>query len=147
MVGSVRFVVPSRFRHCLAAIIAIALSVEGHAEASEFIEISVPPRDGRFYSQRDLVAACNHQLGESRPLDHVPAGESELTGIERAALLLAAESGLIQIQIEKDRLPLRIPDPQDDQQRRRLERLFGVALAEFHRRVMAKRRMNVIRGG
>ncbi|MBI3463835.1 MAG: alpha/beta hydrolase [Planctomycetes bacterium] len=118
-----------------AAIIAIALLVTGSNWDSEFIEISVPLRDGRFYSQREFVAQCNRLLGASRSIATVPPGESELTGADRAALLLAAETGLLQLRIEQDRLLLRIPSPQDDRQRhsqrRKLERLFGTPLPDW----------------
>ena len=102
------------------------------ASAAEFIELTVPLQQGRFYSLRDFCRESNRKLGTNYPAGAVADRRLELTANEKAALALANDAGIMQSRIEPDRLILLVPNHEDDrfrhENRRRLERLLGIPL-------------------
>ncbi|HEV7226471.1 MAG TPA: alpha/beta fold hydrolase [Pirellulales bacterium] len=103
--------------------------------AGEFIELTIPLEEGRFYSPREFCAASNEKLGTHYILDQIPDRSIELTAVERAALVLANETGLLQVSVTPDRLVISVPNHEDDRVRRRrrerLEKLLHVPLTEW----------------
>lgn len=103
--------------------------------ANEFIEIQIALEEGQFYDLRDLYRQCNEKLGTRISIETIPARKIKLTSAERAGLMLAAETGIVQVSIDADHLILKLPDHQDNQvrlkNRLRLERLFGIRLSEW----------------
>lgn len=112
----------------------VLLVVASHSAAAD-IELKVPLRDGRFYSLHGFIDECNDKLGMQRGQDDISDEVVELTGIERAALLLANDADLLKVRFEQDRLILIIPDSQDEVVRRRIRNrlglLFGIDLNEW----------------
>ena len=103
--------------------------------ADEFIELAIPLEDGRYYSPHDFCAASNAKLGTRYQLDQIPDRRVELTAMERAALKLANETGLLRVSIAADRLVIQVPDHEDDRvrrrQRERLEKLLHIPLTQW----------------
>jgi pimeloyl-ACP methyl ester carboxylesterase len=104
------------------------------AAEAECVEITIPLTEGRFYSPRELGRQCNEKLRTDYQIERL-SDRCELTGIERAALLLADEMGWIGVRINPDRLVLLVPDSQDAAvrlaHRRRLGRLLQMPLEEW----------------
>lgn len=103
--------------------------------AEEFIELAIPLKESRFYSPRDFCAASNEKLGTRYRLDQIPDRLIELTALERAALALANEAGLLKGSITGDQIVISVPNHEDDRvrrrQRERLERLFHIPLTAW----------------
>ena len=115
------------------AVVLLVLNAQA-ARADEWTSLSVPLRDGRFYSIADFQRQYREKFGGQ--LTIVDAGrEAELTPIERAALFVADEAKLIRVRLEPDRLTLWLPNPENDsvrkRNRRRLESLLGISLSEW----------------
>ena len=108
---------------------------QAYAGEEEFVELVIPLREGKYYSVRDFRKECNRKLGAQYDLESQPDREIELTPFERAALLLANESDLVRSSISDDCLRISIPNSENDavrrRNRKRLERLFGVAALEW----------------
>lgn len=120
-----------------AWLVAITLTLAGAAPAAaeEPIELSVPLHDGQFYTPRDFCEECNRKLGTIYPLEYISDRRIELTRLERAALVLADQAGLVDVTITADRLIITVPDGEDDEVRRRrrrqLERLLHLPLTDW----------------
>lgn len=117
---------------------AVALATLAFAQsvfAQEFIELAIPLAEGRLYSPHDFCAASNEKLGTNYNLDQISDRRIELTSLERAALALANETGLLRVSITRDRLVITVPNHEDDRvrqrQRERLEKLLHVPLTEW----------------
>lgn len=110
-----------------------ASAVLSAAEFGDVLEI--PLEQGRFYSVRELHEQYRKTQASSAPQEPVPDRRVELTGIDRAALQLAHEAGLLRVQFTEDRLLIALPDYEDDgvrrRARRRLERIFGIPLSDW----------------
>jgi hypothetical protein len=123
-----------RWLGCSCLLLLLTL-VTSPASAEEFIDLVIPLRDGRFYTLRDVCAECNRKLQTARLLDQVEDREYELTFPAKLALMAADRAELIRAKFESDRLVLSIPNAQDAQvrrqNRRRLERLLGITLADW----------------
>jgi pimeloyl-ACP methyl ester carboxylesterase len=112
------------------------LAIDCHAAFEEgCVEIVVPLRNDRFYSLHTFLSQCNSKLGAKYRLDEIPEKEMELSNLERAAVRLASDAGLVNARFEANRLTLSIPDNQDDATRRRIRdrlgRLMGVPLNQW----------------
>ncbi|HEV3004498.1 MAG TPA: alpha/beta fold hydrolase [Pirellulales bacterium] len=105
------------------------------ARADEFIDLTIPLVDGRYFSPRDFCAESNHKLHTHYPLDRIADRKIELTTLERAALILAGETGLLRVTIGDDKLVIGVPNREDDRvrhrRRRRLEKLLHVPVTEW----------------
>lgn len=117
------------------AVVLATLAFAQTVFAQEFIELAIPLAEGRFYSPHDFCAASNAKLGTNYNVDQIPDRRIELTSLERAALVLANETGLLRVSITPDQLVISVPNREDDRvrqrQRERLEKLLHVPLTEW----------------
>jgi pimeloyl-ACP methyl ester carboxylesterase len=119
---------------CVLGAVAIATAILGVAPAlaDEFVEITIPLRDGCYYSPREVCNQCNQRLGTRFPLALIPDKEQKLTDGARKALLVASLTGVLPSTIDDHQLVVKAPNPQDDSTRRRnralIERLFGISM-------------------
>jgi pimeloyl-ACP methyl ester carboxylesterase len=115
--------------------LALLICTNPASASDEFIELTIPLRQGRFYSLRDFYRESNRKLGTDYPANTIAERQLEITDGERAALLLASTAGIVQARIETDRLTILVPNHEDDrvrqQNRRRLERLLGIRLDQW----------------
>jgi pimeloyl-ACP methyl ester carboxylesterase len=133
MVAARQFV--CRFRPLGCVALFWSLFVGPEARADEFIDLTIPLVDGRYFSPRDFCAESNRKLRTHYPLDRIPDRKIELTTLERAALVLAGETGLLRVTIRDDKLVIAVPNREDDRvrrrRRRRLEKLLHVPLTDW----------------
>jgi pimeloyl-ACP methyl ester carboxylesterase len=105
------------------------------AQADEFIDLTIPLEEGHYFSPREFCAECNRKLHTHYPLEHIRDRKIKLTTLERAALVLAGEAGLIRVSIDDDKLVIGVPNREDDRVRRRirqrLEKLLHLPLSEW----------------
>ena len=90
----------------------------------ESADIVVALRDGRFYSPRAFLDACNDKLGTKYDRANVADRDLELSGVEKAALLIADDLGVLKIRFEVDRFILSIPSRREGRAHVWLERLL-----------------------
>ncbi|MCE9552611.1 MAG: putative lipase [Planctomycetes bacterium] len=119
-------------RFSYTAVTLLMLATSASISAEEFTRITIPLREGRFYSPREFCRECNRLLKTNYAPEMVAGGERELSPLDRAALLLADNAGLIRVRLDDRRLEIDIVDTQDpkvrDENRRRLERLFRISI-------------------
>jgi pimeloyl-ACP methyl ester carboxylesterase len=115
--------------------LAAFLAAAAPANADEFIDLTIPLEDGRYFSPREFCAECNRKLHAHYPLEFIRDRKVELTTLERAALVIAGETGLIRVSIDDDKLVIGVPNREDDRVRRRLrkrlEKLLHLPLTEW----------------
>ena len=125
---------PLRLVACLA-VVAVSIFSRAPANADEFIDLTIPLQEGRYFSPREFCAECNRKLHAHYPLERIRDRKIELTTLERAALVLAGEAGLIRVSIDDDKLIIGVPNREDDRVRRRLrkrlEKLLHLPLSEW----------------
>ena len=113
--------------HTILAVVGIA-----SASADEFVEITVPLRDGSYYSPREFCEQCNQRLGMRFPLGLITDQERKLTDGERKALIIASAVGFLPSTIDDHRLVIKLPNPQDDATRRKnrelIEKYLGLSM-------------------
>ncbi|HUY34052.1 MAG TPA: alpha/beta fold hydrolase [Pirellulales bacterium] len=117
------------------AVAGFLLAGATRARADEFIDLTIPLEEGRYFSPRDFCAESNRKLRTHYPLERISDRKIELTTLERAALVLAGETGLLRVTIDDDKLVIGVPNREDDQVRRRrrkrLEKLLHIPLTEW----------------
>jgi pimeloyl-ACP methyl ester carboxylesterase len=119
----------------LSGLAIIVVFAESLLAADGTIDLVVPLREERFYSLHSFLAECNLKLGTNFQYKASPDRELELRGLDKAALLLASEAGLLKVRFERERFIIEVPDRQDDAVRRqirdRLGRLLRIPLNEW----------------
>ncbi len=124
-----------RTLRCLALIVWGHFGWPAPSQAGQYIELRIPLDKDGAYSLLDFYAECNRKLGAKHPLEKIQDRRLPVTRVDKAALLLANEAGLLKVRFEDDALYLGIPNAEDDRVRRRnrarLERLLGVPLAQW----------------
>jgi pimeloyl-ACP methyl ester carboxylesterase len=123
-----------RWRMILLAGVLLPAVLAAHALCAEKdLELVLPLRNERFYSLRDFLRACNRTFKSGYPVERIPDRQVEITPAEKLLLQAMPSSHLREIRFEKDRVILRLPNPENDENRvamrRRLQDALGVDAA------------------
>jgi pimeloyl-ACP methyl ester carboxylesterase len=123
----------SRWRVFLLAAILSGGLLPVAVAAEKYVELEIPLRDGRSYSLHDYLRACNRAFRAGYPLESIPDRRVEITPAEKLLLQALAPSEYVQkVQFESDRVLLRLPNPENEENRlamrRRLQQALGVDL-------------------
>jgi len=108
-------------------------------KADESVELVVRLDENQTYSLREFCRSCNRKLGTDYALDLLPARRIRLSVQEQRLLRLLTRPELtgddIRVDIQPDRVVLRLPDPESQtarkNQQRRIESLFGIPVSEW----------------
>lgn len=108
---------------------ALILGTCSFAGIQDYVELVIPLKDGRFYSRLDFCRSCNTAFKAGYPIEQIPDQLKELTRGELALLKVQELAGWIQeVRIEKDRLILRLPSPENDKAREEMRERLGKVL-------------------
>ncbi|NQV24731.1 MAG: alpha/beta fold hydrolase [Rhodopirellula sp.] len=105
----------------------------------QFVELVIPLDEKQTYSLRGFCLECNRKLGTDYALDVITDRRIQLTPQEQRLLRLLARPELlgedVSVDLQNDRLVLRLPNPQSSEARqdwrRRIESLLGIRVPDW----------------
>ena len=100
------------------------------ARSEEFVELRIPLEEGRYVTLQAFCGECNRVLGSHFDPESVGNKRIELTRANRVALRAVnlAPTKNLQVEISPETLTLRLPNRENEQQRRKIRRWLGKIL-------------------